>query len=101
MPPERARRGGHLVEKVRAAQRRHWKLALPGAFENIAAMIDLSVDVPGLPRYANLVLDLVVIRFKLVVAEGPVLHRRASWNARRVVAPPRVAHHLEIPRVQA
>ena len=92
---------GHLVVERRPAQRRHRVLALARRLESVAARIDLPVDVARLPRDADLVLDLLVVRLELVVAERPVLDGRSLRDARRAVAAPRFAHHLEVPRVQA
>src|SRR5882762_9505125 len=100
MPAEPPRGRGHLVEEFVAAQRRHRVGALARALERIPARIDLAVDVAGLTRDADLVLDLVVVRLELVETERPVFHRRSLRNARRAVAPLRLNHDLEIPRIQ-
>src|SRR6185295_20333066 len=91
-PAERLRRRRHLVEELVAAQRRHRIATLARTFERIAARIDLAVDVAGLTRHADFVLDLVVVRLELVEAERPVLDRRSFRDSRRAVAPLRLAH---------
>src|SRR5262245_33039929 len=100
MPAERPRRRRHAVEELVAAQRRHWIWTLAQTFEGIALGIDLAVDVAGLPRHADFVLDLVVVRLELVEAERPVLDRRALRNARRTVALLCFADDPEVPRIQ-
>src|SRR4029077_13610529 len=74
--------------------------ALARAFEDVAARIDGAVDVAGLARDANLVLDLVVVGLEFLKPERPILHCRALRDARSPVAPRGLAHHPEIPRVE-
>ena len=100
MPAERSRASRHLLEERRPAQRRHRVAALARALEDVALRIDLPVDVAGLARHADLELDLLVVRFELVVAERPVLDRRALRNARGAVAALRFADDLEVPGIQ-
>ena len=73
---------------------------LRGAFEDVAARIDRALDVAGLARHADLVLDLVVVRLELVVAERPVFDRRSLRHARRAVALRGLADDLEVPRIE-
>ena len=101
MPAERPSGRSHLVVERRPPQRRHRVLPLARSLEPVAARIDLPVDVASLSRDADLVLDLLVVRLELVVAEGPILDGRSLRNPRRAIAPPRLADHLEVPRVQA
>ena len=84
--PSVRRGGGHHVGEPRAAQRRHRDTRVARPFEDVAAAIDRAVDVAGLARDADLVLDLVVVRLEFVETERPVLDRRALRDARRAVA---------------
>src|SRR5438093_5007440 len=100
MPSERARRGRHILQELGAAQRRHWIAALARTFERVAVRIDRPADVARLSGYADFMLDAVVVRLELVETERPILDGRSRGNPRRTVSTLRLAHHLEIPRVQ-
>src|SRR5437870_3454914 len=100
MPSERLRGCRHSFRKSGTTERGHRILALARALKDVAAIVDLSLDVSCLARNANRVLDLVVIRFEFVVVERPVFNRRAFRNARSTVATYGFAAHLEIPRIQ-
>src|SRR5207249_7793675 len=97
VPAERSGGRGHLVEKSGAVERRHRVLALAHALEDVAALVDLALDVAGLARDADLVFDLVVVRLELFESQGPVLDRGTLGDARRPVAPLRFADDLEVP----
>ena len=101
VPPERPGGAGHHVGEAGAVQRRHRVGARARAFEDVAAAVDRALDVAGLARDANLHFHLVVVRLQLLEAERPVLDRGAGRQARRAIAPSRLARHLEVPGVQA
>ena len=98
--PQRARGRGHQIDEAGASKRRHRILALTRPLEDVAAAIDRALDVAGLSRDAELVLDLVVVRLQFVETERPVLDRRARRQPRRAVALRRFADDLEVPRVE-
>ena len=100
MPSETARSGRHLLVPVRPAERRHRELAATRRFEDVSTAIDFAVDVPRLPRYAELVLDRVVVTLELFDAERPVFDGRARRDPRCPVASSGLADDLEVPRAE-
>ena len=100
MPPKLPRRVGHHLREPVAPQRRHGVFALPRSLEDVAARVNPAVEISGFARYAELVLDLVVVRLELVEAERPILNRGSPGNARRAVASRRLAHHFEVPGIE-
>ena len=100
MPAEPARRGRHLVVPPAPSKRRHRIFAFARPLENIPARVDRPVDIPGLARHADFLLDDVVIRLKVGQSDGPVFDGGSFGDARRAVALLRLADHLEIPRAE-
>jgi len=100
VPAEPARGARHAFGEFGAAQRWHRITALARSLEDVAAGIDDAVDVAGLARHADLVLDLVVIWLELFESERPILHRRTLGQACGAIAPRRLAHHLEVPGIK-
>ena len=100
MPPERSGGAGHHLGEAGAAQRRHRVGACPRPLEDVAARVDLAVDVAGLSGHADLDFDLVVVRLELLEPERPVFDGGALGQLRGAVPAARLAHHLEVPRVQ-
>src|ERR1700730_5931401 len=100
MPAERPRGSGHQIDEPCAAKRRHRIVSTARPLEDVAAWIELPVDVPGGTRHADFVLDLVVVALELIEAEGPVIDGRAARDAGHPVAPPGLADDLEIPGVE-
>src|SRR5262249_27863450 len=82
-PAEPARGHRHALGEFAAGERRHGIVACARSFEDVAALVDRAVDVPGLAGDANLVLDLVVIGLELLEPERPILHGRAFGDAPR------------------
>src|SRR5579883_901645 len=101
MPSERSRRSGHLFDVAGPAQRRHGIFALARPLEDVAAIVDLAVDVAGFSGDADRIFNLVVIRFEFLVIEGPIFHGRTLRNAGSAIAADRSAADLEVPWVQA
>ena len=99
-PAQFLRHVAHVIRKLRTTQWRHRVFTRARRFKNIAARIDLALDIAGLAGDADFVFDLVVIRLQLFVAKRPILHRAALGDARRAVAFGGITHHLEIPRIQ-
>src|SRR5262249_18721370 len=89
----------HFVVERRPPQRRHRVFLLARTLEWIAARVDLAIDVAGLARHSNFVLNLFVVRFELLVTKWPVFDRRALRNAPGAVAALGFADDFEIPRV--
>src|SRR5262245_33047335 len=97
MPSQRAGGAGHFFSESGRAQWRHWKLAFARRFEDVAALVDFSIDIAGLAGDSDGVLDLVVKRLEFVVAERPVLNRRAFGNTRCAIASDRFTPDFEVP----
>ena len=76
----------HHVDEVATAQRRHGIFALARAFENIARLIDLALQIAGLARHADFVLDRVEVRLQFLVGQRPVFDSRALRNRVRAIA---------------
>src|SRR6185436_14917138 len=68
--------------------------------EDVAARVDLPIQIASLARHANLGFNELVVRFELLETEGPVFDRRSARDPRRAVAAGRLAHDLEIPRIE-
>ena len=81
------RRGGEQRRAVGHVHRRIGILARARAFERIAAVLLLAVQIAGLAADAAEIFELVVIRLELVIGDAPVLDRHAfRQNARRRIA---------------
>ena len=100
MPAELSCGRGHPIGELGAAQGRHWIRAPARPLEDVAARVDGAIDVAGLARNADLVLDLVIIGLEFVQAERPVLHGRSFGNPAGAVAAARLAHDLEVPWIE-
>src|SRR5262245_234923 len=101
MPSESPGGCGHLFGESRTTERRHRKFAFAWRFKDIAALINLSADVPSLAGNTDCVFHLVVIGFEFAVLERPVLNGRALRNASGSIAPYSFASYFEVPRTQA
>src|SRR5258708_1739284 len=100
-PMQAPRRFGHVVSKAATSQGRHRIFSLPGAFENVAAVIYCSTKVSSLSRDADRILNLIVIRLEVVVGDRPVLQGCSRWDGRLAVTPGSLATNFEIPSIQA
>ena len=80
----------------RRAKRRHGIAALARHLEWIAAGDQLAVDVAGLPRYAELPLDPIIVRLEIVVIERPVDHRIAFGQSLLAEALDQARAHAEV-----
>src|SRR5580693_292884 len=97
LPPERARRGLHVLQIVAGAERRHGILAAARPLEHVTSGIELALNVPGLTGDSHLVLDDVVIGFQIVVTDGPVFESGLFRYVARAVALLDFRNGLEVP----
>jgi hypothetical protein len=100
LPAELFRGLRHVIGESAAAQRRHRIFALPRRFEDIAAWIDLALQIAALAGDAYFVLHQVVERLQIVVTDGPVFKSRTFGKRARAVAPRHLAARLEIPGME-
>src|ERR1700739_2556554 len=100
IPSQLARGLFHMVEIIAAAKMRHRILALPRPLEDITLFIDRAFYIAGFAGDADFTLGDVVIRFQVVVADGPVLDRRPLGNVALAIAPGHFTDSPEIPRFQ-
>src|SRR5262245_37962800 len=100
MPSESFGGCSHLFGESCAAKCRHRKLALARCFEDIAALVNLTVDVSCFPGNTDGVFHLVVIGLEFVVVDRPVLNGGAFGNASGTVATYGFASYFEIPRIE-
>ncbi|MCY1237932.1 hypothetical protein D3C85_856700 [compost metagenome] len=62
------------------------EVAFSGGLEGVAAFDQLPADIAGLPRDAEELLEQVVVRLHLRIADAPVLHRHLARDRRLAVA---------------
>src|SRR5262252_11082017 len=94
----RGRRGHHLGE-AGSPERRHRIVAFPRTLEDIPAPVQSSIDVARFTRDSNFTLHVVVIRLEFLVAERPILDRRAFRNSRSAISPFRLTDDFEVPGI--
>ncbi len=78
------RRVGEDQSRLRHDQRLVGIFVLPRAFEGIAAVDDLALQIPRLARSAAQFLEAVEMRLQLLVSDAPILDRQIGGN--RVLA---------------
>jgi hypothetical protein len=81
MQGQRSRRRGHLVHEAGAAQRRHRVLALADTFEDVSRLDPATLEIPGVARDPELVLDAIVERLEILVADRPILDSGSGRDA--------------------
>src|SRR5438094_336468 len=64
----------HLLRKPGTPKGRHGVLARTRALEDVAALVNRTVDISGLARDADFALHAVVVRFELLITEWPIFH---------------------------
>ena len=101
MPLELPRRRRHHFREPCPSEWGHRVFAFPRPLEDVAARIDLPIEVSGLTRHAELVLHLLIMRLELVEAERPILHGGSLRDSRGAIAPGRLAHDFEVPGIEA
>ena len=90
----------HSFRESGATKWRHRILAHAPSLEDVATLVDRAVDVSRLARNTDFALDLVVVRFKLVIIERPIFDSRTFGNTRSAISPRRLADDFEVPRVE-
>src|ERR1051326_6064017 len=69
MPSQRLACSAHLFHVTAGTQRRHRIVAFTRAFEDVSTLVLFAADISRLARYSDLVFNMVVIRFEVLITQ--------------------------------